>query len=853
MSTQLKTLVFLMAFSLPQSSYAATFCGNRTNIMYDGSATFTGTLDGNSCLEIGAWNYGSEGGYARIATGVNMQSGSLVSVLGFMENSVVNSGAEVYVTRVAKIADSGFDSTVPAIASNITVYSGGLVRVYDGGTLKNSILDGGTAYISNSGTTGVTGSAISNVVSNNGQLYIYNGGTGSNTVINNDGLEHVQQSGTSSGTQINGGIQYVSTSGISNDAQVNQDGLQYVYDGGTANNSTINNGGVQYLFISGSDSSAVAGVANNTVLNGTGVQIVQQGGKASLVTLNDNATQTVYADSSTDNVILNDSAVQVLYDQAVALNVTLNNNSKSWLASGATIEGVTQINDNGQLQLSSSADGGSTGRDIVLNGPGATLLALAGSSDSDFATVGTLEGDGNVKFSTVSDSGSVSYSRLNVDTLSGGLHFYFNTSLEDGRGNYLHIVHGSGNHYVTAMDSGAEITAPGQRSLDIITDASGDSRFSLSSLTGTNINAVDAGTYMYSLYNRDDSEGKIWYLAAEKENETPPAVPPSKPNDETPAVPEPNPPGPSVNQPRTTPGTDAVLSMAVAPLLMFKNEFENLRFRQGISEKTGRDSGVWVRFTGGESEIDSRHTDFRLEQSGLELGIDHIVTSGNSKTRFGLFSGYDRGNVKHARGGVSTIDSLSIGVQATWFHHDGWYVDGVLKYNSFDNSLSAISTNGSGISGDYDQDAWGTMVELGKSIRFANDAWAEPYMKFSAIRVEAQDVKLNNGMKGNIDAQNSVASELGVNVGRTFMMNKNATISPYFKAAWEHEYIDNNSTLINNRNAFTSDLSGDMGKIGLGVNTSFNKELTVFAEIDYAKGNRQENPAQANLGVRYSF
>ena len=886
LKTQLTALALLTAISIAtmQSSHAAGFCGNRTSVSYGGSATVTGDIDANHCIEIGAWNYGGEGGYAGSALNVNMLSGSLISVLGFMEDSTVNSGAEVYVTQVSKIASGGFDATVPATASNITVLSGGLVRVFDGGTLKNSLLEGGTAYVSNSGTTDKAGQAVDNEVNSGGKLFVYEKGRSDGTIINKGGYEYAQQSGISDNAQINGGLQYVTLSGVANGATVNSEGRQYVYNSGVVNDTIVNDGGLQYLFVNGSDTTATAGVAVNTTLNGTGSQVIQQGGKATFVTLNDSAVQTINTGSSAENVTINDSG-------------------RSWLASGAKITGATVVNNSGQLQLSTSDTGGASADNVTLNDADSTLLIIANNS-GDAATVGEIAGQGNVRFYTSNDSasGTPVYSVLNVDSLSGNLHFYFNSSIEGGAGDYLRINQGIGNHNVTVADSGAEITEPGQRSLDIISDASGGARFSLASLKGTNINAIDGGTYMYSLYDRDESEGKIWYLAAEKEpeevvppvtepggetppvtepggetppvtepggetppvtepgGETPPVTEPgeetpsvTEPGEETPSVPEPEQPGVSINPPKTAPGTDAVLSMSVAPMLMFKNEMQNLRFRQGLSEKTDGDNGAWVRFTGGNSNVNSGHTHFKFEQSGLELGVDYVFDSADAKTRAGLFTSYNSGRVKHARGGVSRIDSISVGAQATWFHNQGWYVDGLLKYNRFDNTLSAMSTNGNSIFADYSQNALGASLEFGKSIYVNNEVWAEPYARLSAVRLEGQNIRLNNQMKGNIRDQNSLTTELGFNLGRTFSMDKNSTITPFVKAAWVREYVDNNTTGINDRNTFVTDLSGNTGKFGLGINASFNKELSLFAEVDYAKGEKQEDPLQANVGFRYSF
>ena len=68
-----------------------------------------------------------------------------------------------------------------------------------------------------------------------------------------------------------------------------------------------------------------------------------------------------------------------------------------------------------------------------------------------------------------------------------------------------------------------------------------------------------------------------------------------------------------------------------------------------------------------------------------------------------------------------------------------------------------------------------------------------------------------------------------------------------------YEYIDNNTTVINHRNSFNTNLSGDVAKVGLGVNASLSKQVSLFAEMDYSKGNKIENPIAANLGLRYNF
>ena len=122
-------------------------------------------------------------------------------------------------------------------------------------------------------------------------------------------------------------------------------------------------------------------------------------------------------------------------------------------------------------------------------------------------------------------TGQRRYSHLIIENLSGSQTFYMNTAIAEQQGDYLTIRNSSGDHALNIQDSGVEITRPDESRLDLITDESSNAQFRLSALDGTNIDAVDGGTYMYSLYQRDEQDGKIWYLAAQKDEPGEPEKP----------------------------------------------------------------------------------------------------------------------------------------------------------------------------------------------------------------------------------------------------------------------------------------------------------------------------------------
>lgn len=831
------SIIAVLCSTVPSLVMAETFCGDRSDITYGGGTTLTGELTANQCYEVGAWVTGDPTDYVGIAKDLTLLSGSKLSVLGLFEDSQVQGGAEVWIDKTTHIAWDGYDTGFPATGSRIDIQSGGLIRVLDGGTLKDSVLNGGTVYVSNTGKADDPGQSENNTVNSGGKLFIYLGGESTGTQVNDGGYEYVQQDGKSLNTVVNnGGTQMLRSGGFADSTIINDGGLQQLHNSGFADNTLVNTGARQYVvdnskatnttvdggqqYIFSQDTAATAGIAEfNRIKNG-GAQIIRGGGQAINNGLYDTSVQSIYSGSSATDTTLNDSA-------------------KSWLAAGAQLLGVTTVNQQSQVQLTAgaedrlAADAGAYAENVILSGPDSSLLVITGDT-GNAAFAGSLSGQGHVRFVAPVNAG---YSHLTIDNLSGSQTFHMNTAIAEQQGDYLTIRNGSGDHALNIQDSGAEITRPDESRLDLITDESSNAQFSLSALDGTNINAVDGGTYMYSLYERDEQDGKIWYLAAQKDEPGEPEkpVPPVVPDD------------------KTTPSTDAMLSMAAAPQLIFNHELDNLRFRRGELRDNQGDAGVWVRLTGDRTRAGTGHTHFKLNQAGFELGADKSVPLENGKLWLGVFTGYNDVKLKHQRGGESSIDSITAGGYATWLSDNGWYLDGVLKYNHFNNELRAISTNRSSIRGDYSQNAYGASAEAGYSFDLPEAFWAEPYARLSYMRADSKSVHLNNNMQAKLDAQQSLQSELGLHAGKDFTLNNQVIITPYATLAWQHEFISNNDVTINQRNTFDTDFSGDSLKAGGGLTVRFTPQIQAYAEIDYRKGDKTESPVHGNIGIRYNF
>lgn len=731
-----------------------------------------------------------------------------------------------------------------------------LIFINDGAFLENFVLDNnGKAYFSNDGKTDNPGLSINNTVKNGAEIYVYAGGLSENSKIEHGGTEIVQASkgkqgfsknavvkeggrqnvgngGKVEGTKIYGGEQLIfgegdvggqikgsSASDTVIYGQGETLGQQKIYDGGSVWNTKVMQGGVQEV-AKKTQSAKNGGFAFDTQIFGGGKQRVLEGGKAIGVTLNETAFQEISTDGSVKNLTINDEA-------------------KSWVHAGATLEGKTLVSHSGQLHLYAGNDQHhTTVEDVILNGKDTKLYSIAEEFDGKSSIIQKLSGKGSVIFAfTGSDP---YYSQLHVNNLSGSLHFEFNTTLAHNRGDYLFVENGKGNHTISVTDSGVEITDPFSNKRDLIKDQSGGAQFTLTDLSGEKINALDGGTYMYDLRQRKDENGKVWFLAADRI---------SGPES---SLPDPTDPfAPSWSS--TTPSTDAMLSTAVAPGLIFNNELQMVRTGRGILDQNRKNTDLWAYAIKSRERVAAGHTHFKLEQTGIVFGADQLNELTHGDLYIGGFGSYDQVRIAHERGGDSDISGYSVGTYATYFDNRGWYMDGVLKYNYYRDNLKAVSTNGLAIQGNYNQWAIGGAFEIGCRFEPAQSTWMQPYIKLTGVQVEGKKVKLSNGMTGDINPLTSFRSEVGLTAGHEFIVGAKAPLTAYITAAWLRENVNNNHTIINNQHKFITDLSGNAGKLGIGLNSFVNDKLKLYAEAHYLKGNKIKQSLQGILGLRYSF
>ncbi|EBR1860524.1 autotransporter outer membrane beta-barrel domain-containing protein [Salmonella enterica] len=437
----------------------------------------------------------------------------------------------------------------------------------------------------------------------------------------------------------------------------------------------------------------------------------------------------------------------------------------------------------------------------------------------------------------------VQFNRLELKNLSGEGNFYLTTSLADGLSDKIYVTEkATGKFGLLVHDSGREIATPQNTQLVYIN--SGDASFNILNNGGI----VEAGVWKYTLNKKTDNGHTEWFLVGGKPQPKPDEPKPQpKPDEPKPDEPKPDEPKPALSN-----SAQAVINMATAPQNILNVENSTLRQRIGNLRRNDGSFGVWARYLSNNSHLsDNRYSSFRSNLNGIQIGADHQSVLTDGKILLGAFTSYSKSNIKSENINNGNIRSYSGGVYATWIDNSSFYIDVVLKANHFSNEVQTNMNSGVSARGDYNQNAFVGSTETGYSFEVTDNVTITPYGKIAYSRIGKSDYSLSNGMKTNIHSSDSVQGEIGALLEAELMVFERS-VRPYAKAAISREFIKNNEVEINNI-SLDSNYSGNTGKYGLGLTADVGDKASVYAEIDYQKGNKLETPVNATAGFRVSF
>ncbi len=406
-----------------------------------------------------------------------------------------------------------------------------------------------------------------------------------------------------------------------------------------------------------------------------------------------------------------------------------------------------------------------------------------------------------------------SFYTLSVENLSGNGNFIMHTDFATGRTDFLDITGtATGSHTLEVASSGADPLSDKQ--IHVVRAAAGDASFSL--LNGR----VDLGTFSYDLIKVGAND---WYLDASSKV--------------------------------ISPGTDSILSLFDASRTAWYGELSTLRSRMGEVRMNNGQTGGWMRAYGNRFDVSADSgMAYKQTQHGLSFGVDTPLPAlGDGQWVIGLLGGYSRSDLQIKHGTTGEVDSYYIGSYATWLDADsGYYFDGVLKLNRFQNASSVSLSDGAKAKGNYATTGVGTTLEFGRHIKLDDGYFVEPYAQVAALAVQGQSYALDNGMTAHGDHSRSLLGTLGSTFGRDIDLGDGQIVQPYLKAAVVNEFVKRNDVQVNNT-TFNNDLSGSRLALGGGATMKVSDKVQMHADLDYSHGSQVKQPWGVNLGVEYKW
>ena len=392
----------------------------------------------------------------------------------------------------------------------------------------------------------------------------------------------------------------------------------------------------------------------------------------------------------------------------------------------------------------------------------------------------------------------------------------------------LHVGKGAGDHLVKILPTGTEAT---QESLDwLIKQDEGNARFTLVD------EKVDFGLYQYELAsktNEDDLQSTSWYLT------------PSSNDD-----PDDSPPGPEYSQSGKT-----VLALASlgAQTTQHLNSLSDLRKRLG-EVRHDTDAGLWVKVSGQKDRFTGfEGFGFTQKSWRVSLGADFMV----DKWLIGANFKYADSSQKVKTDIRTKGDSHSEGMNlyATYLAENGAYADFVLSADRNCQKLSTAMSDGTPVSGKYDNIGYGASLEVGTqwTVSEMHNLFVEPQAQLAYYKARGKDFTLTNDMKVFQGDFESLTGRVGAVVGKNFLdMNGRMRGQAALDFGWKGELTGKNKLRIN-ETEFSDRLVKHRFYYGANYNVNLTDNLRCYGYVEREQGHGYTKEIEAGVGLKYTF
>lgn len=279
-----------------------------------------------------------------------------------------------------------------------------------------------------------------------------------------------------------------------------------------------------------------------------------------------------------------------------------------------------------------------------------------------------------------------------------------------------------------------------------------------------------------------------------------------------------------------------------ANLLIWRNDMHSITKR--IDDvRDGAGTGAWVHLEGGSLSLDGASLDdFVTLSTGLDV---RLPTDAN--LRAGVAFGYTDGDLSIEAGdGTSKIYEFTL--YGAWTGENGLFADASATYARLSNEF-----NTSGLSADYDADAFAAGARVGMRFELPANLFVEPAIEASYGRVSAESFRAADGVEGKQSSMDSLVGTTGVRFGWTAPDDRG---SLYANLSVSHDFLGETDVSMTN-SAQTVTVSKDYGDtwvtFGLGGRLALTERTSIAAEVERTAGGDVDLDWRALVNLRYAW
>ncbi len=452
-----------------------------------------------------------------------------------------------------------------------------------------------------------------------------------------------------------------------------------------------------------------------------------------------------------------------------------------------TIDGMGGLNKNGSGKLTLSGANSYSGATEVNGGfliQGSAGALSSASSSYSVGSAGTLElGGFNTDMASLTNQGAVDFGGLGGTILhvkgdySGGGGVTINSVLGgDGSKTDRLEVDGatSGTTELTVNNQGGNgaLTVNGIKVVAVGGNSNGTFVLGNGYTTKDGEQAVVGGAFAYTLQQggAQTTEDGDWYLVSHAPD---PDNPTCKDTNSCP------PPAPrySAGAPVYEGYVQNMMALNKLPTLQQRvgNRYfagTNLRGSEdgGRAEGASFDArGIWARVEGAHNRLEPSTSTARMKQDintlEMQAGVDgQFYENDQGRLIAGITGqyGHAKGDVssQHGDGSIAT-DAWSLGVAATWYGNDGFYLDGQGQVTWFDNDLDSSTANQSLANG-RKATGYAVSLETGRQIPLAGNWSLTPQAQLSWSSISANSFRDAWNARIGVDDGDSLVGRLGL-------------------------------------------------------------------------------------------